>query len=190
MTLKNYFFPLVFLVWNNFCLAQNGSQPPLVELKTDIGSIILELNIDKAPVTVNNFLEHVSDYHYDGVIFHRVIKNFMIQSGGFTFDLTPKDTDRNPIANESKNGLSNKRGSIAMARTGDPNSGKAQFFINHKDNEFLNFTSETPQGWGYAVFGNVIKGMDIVDQIAEVNTTTVNQYQDCLLYTSPSPRDS
>ena len=152
MASKNYFFSLVFLVWNSFCLAQNGSQPPLVELKTDIGSIILELNIDKAPVTVNNFLEHVSNYHYDGVIFHRVIKNFMIQSGGFTFDLTPKNTDRNPIANESKNGLSNKRGSIAMARTGDPNSGKAQFFINHKDNIFLDGPDDK---WGYAVFVEV-----------------------------------
>ncbi|MAZ25017.1 MAG: peptidylprolyl isomerase A [Porticoccaceae bacterium] len=167
MTLKNYFFLLVFLIWNNFCLAQNGSQPPLVELKTDIGTITLELNIDRAPITVNNFLEHVSNYHYDGVIFHRVIKNFMIQSGGFTFDLTPKDTDRNPIENESKNGLSNKRGSIAMARTGDPNSGKAQFFINHKDNIFLDGTDDK---WGYAVFGKVKFGMSVVDKIAEMKT--------------------
>jgi peptidyl-prolyl cis-trans isomerase B (cyclophilin B) len=142
---------------------------PEVELKTSMGAITLELYADKAPKTVENFLQYVKEGHYKGTIFHRVINNFMIQGGGFTTDFAQKKT-RAPVQNEANNGLKNDIGTIAMARTSDPQSATAQFFINHKNNDFLNYTAPTPQGWGYTVFGKVIKGMDVVNKIAAVET--------------------
>ena len=142
---------------------------PEVELKTSMGVITLELYADKAPKTVENFLQYVKDGHYKGTIFHRVINNFMIQGGGFTPDFAQKKT-RAPVQNEASNGLRNDIGTIAMARTSDPQSATAQFFINHKNNDFLNYTAPTPQGWGYTVFGKVIKGMDVVNRIATLET--------------------
>ena len=142
---------------------------PQVELKTNMGSIVIELNSDKAPKSVENFLQYVKDGHYKGTIFHRVIPNFMVQGGGFTADFAQKKA-RAPIAIEANNGLRNDVGTVAMARTSDPNSATAQFFINHKNNDFLNHSAPTPQGWGYAVFGKVVKGMDVVNKIAAIPT--------------------
>jgi len=142
---------------------------PQVELKTNMGTIVIELNSDKAPKSVENFLQYVKDGHYKGTIFHRVIPNFMVQGGGFTADFAQKKT-RAPIAIEANNGLRNDVGTVAMARTSDPNSATAQFFINHKNNDFLNHSAPTPQGWGYAVFGKVVKGMDVVNKIAAIPT--------------------
>lgn len=146
-----------------------ASEQPRVRLQTNLGVIILELNHAEAPKTVDNFLRYVREGHYDGTIFHRVIPNFMIQVGGFTTDYTKKPTHA-PIVNEADNGLLNKRGTVAMARTSDPQSATAQFFINVVDNDFLNYSSPTPQGWGYAVFGKVVDGMDVVDKIANTPT--------------------
>jgi peptidyl-prolyl cis-trans isomerase A (cyclophilin A)/peptidyl-prolyl cis-trans isomerase B (cyclophilin B) len=142
---------------------------PRVELETSKGKIVLELYPDKAPKTVDNFLRYVKDGHFDNTIFHRVIAGFMIQGGGFTADMRQKPT-RPPIPNEADNGLTNDRGTVAMARTSDPNSASGQFFINVVDNTFLNFKSKTPQGWGYTVFGKVVEGMDVADAIAAVKT--------------------
>lgn len=137
--------------------------PVNVVMETSNGNIQLELDQDKAPATVANFLQYVDDGYYNGTIFHRVINNFMIQGGGFTADMSKKDT-RDSIKNEAKNGLKNVRGSIAMARTSDPDSATSQFFINHKDNTNLDYPSF--DGWGYTVFGKVTSGMDVVDAIA------------------------
>jgi len=142
---------------------------PQVLIKTSAGDITVELDPAKAPATVKNFLSYVDDGHYAGTQFHRVIKGFMIQGGGYTADFAEKKT-RDPIPNEADNGLKNDRGTIAMARTSNPNSATAQFFINHADNAFLNHRAKTPQGWGYAVFGRVTSGMDVVDKIAAVPT--------------------
>ena len=131
--------------------------------------IVIELNAEAAPITVANFLKYVADKFYDGTIFHRVIPDFMVQGGGFTADMAQKDTGK-PIVNEANNGLKNKRGSLAMARTNDPHSATAQFFINHNDNGFLNHTAPSGAGWGYCVFGKVTDGMDAVDSIAAVST--------------------
>jgi len=138
-------------------------------IETTLGTISLELNDEKAPLTVANFEEYAKSGHYDGTIFHRVIGGFMIQGGGFTRDMNQKPT-RAPIRNEAMNGLGNKRGTIAMARTSVVDSATSQFFINHVDNDFLDFTSPTPRGFGYAVFGRVTDGMDVVDAIAKVRT--------------------
>ena len=148
-----------------------------VKLNTSKGTIVLELDADKAPETVANFLQYVSDGFYDGTIFHRVIDGFMIQGGGFEPGMTQKPT-RDTIKNEASNGLSNERGTIAMARTPDPHSASAQFFINLKDNAFLDFKSETPDGWGYCVFGKVTEGMDVVDAIKDVETGSNGPHQD------------
>ncbi|BAV11587.1 cyclophilin [Moraxella osloensis] len=142
---------------------------PYVELETTMGNIVIELNQEKAPNTVANFLEYVKSGHYDGTIFHRVIDGFMIQGGGMDANMKEKSTNA-PIQNEADNGLKNEVGTIAMARTSDPHSATAQFFINVKDNSFLNFSGKNPQGWGYAVFGKVIEGMDIVNKIKGVPT--------------------
>ena len=149
---------------------------PRVELKTNRGAIVIELAAGKAPKTVANFLEYVKDGHYNGTIFHRVIDGFMIQGGGFDRNLRQKTT-RGPIQNEAANGLRNDYGTIAMARTSDPNSATAQFFINLKHNDFLNFREPTPQGYGYTVFGKVVSGMAIVDRIAKVPTGDAAQHQ-------------
>ena len=149
-----------------------------VTIKTSVGDIQLELNDEKAPITVKNFKTIASSGYYEGTIFHRVINGFMIQGGGLTADMNNKSSGTGPIQNEANNGLPNDRGTIAMARTMDPHSATSQFFINHKDNAFLNHTGETSQGWGYAVFGIVTEGMDVVDQIAEVATGSSGAYQD------------
>ena len=138
-------------------------------LDTNHGKIVIELNADKAPISTENFLNYVKDEFFNSTIFHRVIPGFMIQGGGFLEDMTQKPTKAN-IKNEADNGLPNKRGSIAMARTPDPDSASSQFFINLKDNSFLNYSAPTAQGWGYAVFGEVVEGMDVVDSIAGVAT--------------------
>lgn len=140
-----------------------------IQLETSEGDIVLELDITRAPLSVLNFMKYVQSGFYDGTIFHRVIKNFMIQGGGFTPDMKRKTTNA-PILNEADNGLKNVRGTIAMARTNDPHSATAQFFINVTDNPFLDHTSKTPRGWGYAVFGHVIKGMNVVDKIRSLRT--------------------
>ncbi len=142
---------------------------PHVKLHTSLGDITLKLDAAKAPVTVENFLTYVKAGQYDGTIFHRVIPGFMAQGGGFTEKWDQKPT-RAPIKNEADNGLANKRGTIAMARTSDPQSATAQFFINYADNAFLDYKSPTPQGWGYAVFGEVVAGMDVVDKMADIPT--------------------
>jgi cyclophilin family peptidyl-prolyl cis-trans isomerase len=147
---------------------------PQVSLETEKGEIIIELLPNQAPITVDNFIKLINDHHYDGLIFHRVIKNFMIQTGGFTFDFTPKESNRSSIINESANGLKNQRGTIAMARTNDPNSARAQIFINHKDNDFLDTKGNKI---GYTVFGRVISGIKTVDKIAQVPTRNFGQYQ-------------
>ena len=140
-----------------------------VELQTSKGPILLELDEQKAPETVRNFLDYVRQGHFDGTVFHRVIKGFMIQGGGFEPGMKQKPTNA-PIRNEASNGLKNDHYTVAMARTSAPHSASAQFFINAKNNDFLNFTSESPQGWGYAVFGRVIEGREVVDAIEEVKT--------------------
>ena len=144
---------------------------PQVIINTSKGNIVLELYPEKAPKTVESFLNYARSGHYDGTIFHRVIPNFMIQGGGFTPDMENKLTDP-PIQNEADNGLKNKRGTVAMARTRDPHSATDQFFINTKNNTFLDHRSKTSQGWGYSVFGNVVDGMDVVDVISTVKTGT------------------
>ena len=156
-------------------------QMSLVTISTSAGEIHLELDADNAPITVANFLKLAEDGYYAGTIFHRIIEGFMVQGGGLDEDMTPKPTNTDPIQNEANNGLKNDRGTIAMARTMDPHSATGQFFINHKDNDFLNHTAETSQGWGYAVFGSVIDGMDVVDQIALSTTSTVGGYADAPL---------
>ncbi|HTJ95768.1 MAG TPA: peptidylprolyl isomerase [Pararobbsia sp.] len=149
----------------------------MVELHTNHGVIKIELNADKAPKTVENFLTYVKSGHYDGTVFHRVIDGFMIQGGGFEQDMSQKPTNA-PVANEADNGLKNERGTLAMARTNDPHSATAQFFINVKDNDFLNFSSPTPQGWGYCVFGKIVEGLDVVDAIKKVKTGNKGFHQD------------
>ncbi|TWG88289.1 peptidyl-prolyl cis-trans isomerase B (cyclophilin B) [Cupriavidus gilardii J11] len=150
---------------------------PKVKLQTSLGNITIELDADKAPKTVENFLSYVRKGHYDNTIFHRVIKTFMIQGGGFEPGMKQKPTDE-PIENEAANGLKNDRYTVAMARTNAPHSATAQFFINVVDNDFLNFTSPTPQGFGYAVFGKVVEGTDVVDAIKAVRTGSAGFHQD------------
>ena len=148
----------------------------MVVLKTNHGDIKLALDAENAPATVANFIQYVRDGHYDNTVFHRVIDGFMIQGGGMTASLQQKPT-RAPIPIESTNGLKNERGTVAMARTSNPNSATAQFFINVANNAFLNHTAPTPQGWGYTVFGTVVEGMDVVDKIRSVPTGNQGAYQ-------------
>lgn len=155
-------------------LPAQASDAPKVRLSTSMGDIVLELAADKAPQSVNNFLQYVRDKHYDGTVFHRVIDGFMIQGGGFTADMNQKPT-RDPIPLEARNGLKNDRGTIAMARTGNPNSATSQFFINVVNNAMLNAPS--PDGFGYAVFGRVVSGMDVVDKIRAVSTGNKGPHQ-------------
>ena len=150
---------------------------PQVELNTNKGRIVLELNSEKSPKTVANFLQYVKEGHYNGVIFHRVIDGFMVQGGGFDENFKEKPT-HDSIENEADNGLKNDIGTVAMARTPAPHSASAQFFINVANNNFLNFSSKTAQGWGYAVFGRVIDGMDVVNQIKSVRTGSRGGHQD------------
>ena len=187
MKTRNFkiFIPLLVALTSCVDVIENDEANNLMEnkmtqvtIKTSVGDIQLELNDEKAPITVENFKTIASSGYYEGTIFHRVINGFMIQGGGLTADMSNKSSGTGPIQNEANNGLPNNRGTIAMARTMDPHSATSQFFINHKDNGFLNHTGETSQGWGYAVFGKVTEGMDVVDQIAEVATGSSGAYQD------------
>ena len=149
----------------------------MITLHTNYGDIAVELEFDKAPNTAKNFLQYCRDDFYSGTIFHRVIDGFMIQGGGMDEDMNQKPT-RDPIENEADNGLSNDAGTLAMARTNDPHSATAQFFINVSDNHFLNHSGKNPQGWGYAVFGKVVDGMNTVNKIKDVDTTSKGFHQD------------
>jgi len=149
----------------------------MIKLQTSLGTVTLELYADEAPETVRNFLEYVDAGHYDNTIFHRVIDGFMIQGGGFDAGMKQRGT-RAPIKNEANNGLKNERGTVAMARTSDPHSATAQFFINLADNDFLNFRAPAADGWGYCVFGRVVEGMDVVDKIRGVATGSRGFHQD------------
>jgi len=149
----------------------------MVKLETDMGDITIELDDEKAPVTAANFLNYVKSGHYDGTIFHRVIDGFMIQGGGMNADMEERSTS-DPIENEADNGLANDAYTIAMARTMDPHSATAQFFINVKKNDFLNHTAKTPQGWGYTVFGKVTEGQGVVDKIKTVDTGRKGMHDD------------
>lgn len=153
----------------------SANEKPEVKLETNYGDIVVQLDARKAPITVANFIQYVKSGHYDNTIFHRVIKDFMIQGGGMTSDMKEKH-DLAPIKNEANNGLKNRKYTIAMARTNDPNSATSQFFINTKDNAFLDFKG--PESWGYAVFGKVIKGQDVVDKIEAVKTGVKSRYED------------
>ncbi len=178
------FLPTLLAISVSACAAQKESkteattpaQPtaavssmPRVSLNTTMGKIVVELNPAKAPLSSANFIEYVNSGHYNGTIFHRVIDNFMIQGGGFDQNMQQKPT-RATIQNEANNGLKNTRGTLAMARTGAPHSASAQFFINVNDNDFLNYSGQTQQGWGYAVFGRVVEGMDVIDKMKVVQT--------------------
>jgi cyclophilin family peptidyl-prolyl cis-trans isomerase len=171
--MKRAFEPLLIaLLLSCLAIGSAWAETVQVAMTTSLGTIKLELDRDKAPQTVDNFLQYVRDGFYNGTIFHRVIKDFMIQGGGYTPDMAKKQT-RDPIRNEANNGLKNKRGTLAMARTSDPHSATAQFFINHNDNDFLDYPSR--DGWGYAVFGKVIEGMSVVDAIAS-QATGIHKY--------------
>jgi len=164
------FLPVLVFLFSITAYAAN----PQVELKTSQGALIIELYQEKAPKSVENFLQYARDGFYNGTVFHRVIADFMIQGGGFTPDMKQKEA-RAPIQNEAKNGLKNELGTLAMARTGDPHSASAQFFINLKDNSFLDYPGR--DGWGYAVFGKVVQGLDVVQKIAKVPTTNSGPHQ-------------
>ena len=151
--------------------------PPVVELDTSMGAIVIELNEEKAPKTVENFLNYVKSGHYDGTIFHRIIDGFMIQGGGMDAEMNEKATNA-PVENEADNGLRNDKGTIAMARTQDPHSATSQFFINVKDNDFLNHSGKNMQGWGYTVFGKVTSGMDVIDKMRGVPTGRFGMHAD------------
>ena len=150
---------------------------PKIKLETSKGMMTIELDAEKAPKSAANFVEYVKDGFYDGLIFHRVIPNFMVQGGGMNPDMSQK-ANKAPIQNEANNGLKNDRGTLAMARTNDPHSATSQFFINLKDNDFLNHTSESPAGWGYTVFGKVTEGLETIDEIAKVQTGNVGGHGD------------
>ncbi len=173
---KTFVF-ILLLTFINGCYAMTEQTNPKVTLKTSKGTIVIELNQEKAPNTVANFLKYVKEDFFAETIFHRVIPNFMIQGGGFTADMQQKKV-HDPIKIESDNGLKNDKGTIAMARTQDPNSATAQFFINAKDNDFLNYTASTTQGYGYTVFGKVIEGMDVVEAIEAVATSNQGGHGD------------
>jgi len=159
--------------WEEICM----SAQPIVKMETNKGLIVIELNSEKAPISTANFLNYVRNNFYEQTIFHRVIPNFMIQGGGFTPEMAQKKTQAE-IKNEADNGLKNLRGSLAMARTQVVDSASSQFFINLADNDFLNHQEKTPNGYGYAVFGQVSEGMDVVDEIAKVNTSNSGHHQD------------
>ena len=171
-----------YLVLTTIIFTNNGvnaemATNTIITVKTSLGDIKLELFNDKAPITAENFEKYIKSNYFTNSIFHRVIKDFMVQGGGFTTEMKEKET-MSPIKNEANNMVSNERGTIAMARTNDPHSASAQFFINLKDNVFLDFKSETTQGWGYCVFGKVIEGMEVIDKIALVDTGSYGPHQD------------
>lgn len=158
-------------------ISQIESSNSMVKFSTSLGDVLIEMYPEKAPVTVKNFLQYVEDGFYDGTIFHRVIPGFVVQGGGMQSGMVQKTT-RDPIKNEADNGLKNLVGSLSMARTNDPDSASSQFFINLKNNEFLDHTAKTPQGWGYAVFAAVTEGMHVVEKMAGVTTTSIGGHQD------------
>jgi len=168
---KNVLIVLLSLFYFLPFVANAEDQHPKVRISTTLGDIVLEMNPARAPKTVENFLNYVNSGFYDGTIFHRVISNFMVQGGGYTKNFNKKQTSPE-IKNEANNGLQNIRGSVAMARTSDPHSATAQFFINVVDNHFLDHRSQTMRGWGYAVFGKVVEGMDVVDKLRKVKTSS------------------
>ncbi len=169
-------FSIILITLFSF-LSVGAEENPIIKIETNYGSIYVELYPDKAPKTVDNFLRYVREGFYNGLIFHRVIPGFVIQGGGFYPGMKYKEPTHKPVVNESDNGLSNLRGTIAMARTQNPHSATSQFYINLRDNTFLDY-GRTPQKWGYTVFGKVVKGMDVVDKISNVGTTTVGYFRD------------
>ena len=174
------FFSLMLFLFSTLSFATENKMSDSqtkVKLTTSMGDIVIQLNAEKAPVSAENFKTYVKEGFYEGTIFHRIIPGFMAQGGGFDTDFKQKEV-HDPIKNEADNGLKNVRGTLAMARTSDPNSATAQFFINYKDNDFLNYSSPTPNGWGYAVFAEVIEGMDIVDEMAKAPTGSRGMHQD------------
>ena len=175
--MKKYIVIVVLVFWMGTGLSIAADALPRVKLTTSQGDVVLELNSVAAPKTVDNFLAYVKDGYYDGAIFHRVIAGFMIQGGGFDAEMKRK-SPRPPIVNEADNGLPNRTGTIAMARTADPHSASAQFFINVKDNAFLDHRGKTSQGWGYCVFGKVVQGMEVVRTIEKVPTTSRSGMRD------------
>ncbi|MFA5018832.1 peptidylprolyl isomerase [Methylobacter tundripaludum] len=178
--MRAFIFSMMLLLTTTLSFATENKMsdtPSKVKLTTSLGEIIIQLNPEKAPISSANFLTYVNEGFYNNTIFHRVIPGFMAQGGGFDTDFNQKAV-HDPIKNEANNGLPNKRGSIAMARTNVPDSATAQFFINYKDNASLNHTSPTPSGWGYAVFGEVIEGMDVVDAMAKQPTGNRGGHQD------------
>lgn len=179
-SMRTFIFSMMLLLTTTFSFATENLMSDTsskVKLTTSLGDIIIQLNSEKAPVSSANFLTYVNEGFYNGTIFHRVIPGFMAQGGGFDTSFDQKAV-HDPIKNEADNGLPNKRGTLAMARTNVPDSATAQFFINYKDNSFLNYTSPTPSGWGYAVFGEVIEGMDVVDKMADQPTGNRSGHQD------------
>ncbi len=178
--MRNFIVSMMLLLAATLSIATENKMsdtPSKVKLTTSLGVIIIQLNPEKAPISSDNFLTYVNEGFYNSTIFHRVIPGFMAQGGGFDTDFHQK-AGHNPIKNEADNGLTNKRGTLAMARTNVPDSASSQFFINYKDNASLNYTSSTSSGWGYAVFGEVIEGMDIVDAMAKQPTGNRGGYQD------------
>ena len=173
LTLMLFLFTTLSIATEN----KMSETPSKVKLTTSLGDIIIQLNSEKAPISAENFLTYVKEGFYNGTIFHRIIPGFMAQGGGFDTDFNQKAVHAS-IKNEADNGLKNNRGTLAMARTPDPDSATAQFFISYKDNSFLDHTSKTPNGWGYAVFAEVIEGMDIVDSMADVATGNRGGHQD------------
>ena len=178
--MRNIIVPLLLLFTSTYLFATENKMSETqskVKLTTSMGDIVIQLNSEKAPISAKNFLTYVKEGFYNGTIFHRVIPGFMAQGGGFDKDFNQKSV-HDPIKNEADNGLKNTRGTLAMARTNVPDSATAQFFINYKDSSFLDFTSATPSGWGYAVFGEVIEGMDVVDAMEKVATGNNGGHQD------------
>jgi peptidyl-prolyl cis-trans isomerase B (cyclophilin B) len=168
---------LIFITLLSFNTYAENNMNPKVKLTTSMGDIVLELDAEKAPVTVENFVNYVENGQYDGLIFHRIIPGFMVQGGGMEPGMKER-SNLSPIKNEADNGLKNNKGTVAMARTNDPHSATSQFFINLSDNEFLNHTSKDPSGWGYTVFGEVVEGIDVVEAMGTVQTGNVAGHGD------------
>jgi len=178
--MRTFIFAMMLLLTTTLSFATENKMSDSsskVKLTTSLGEIVIQLNPEKAPISSANFLTYVNEGFYNGTIFHRIIPGFMAQGGGFDTDFNQKAV-HDPIKNEADNGLPNKRGTLAMARTNVPDSATAQFFINYKDNSFLNYSSPTASGWGYAVFGEVIEGMDIVDEMSKQPTGNRGGHQD------------
>jgi len=176
MRLK-YLISLIFITLLSFNTYAENSMNPKVKLTTSMGDIVLELDAEKAPISVENFVNYVENGQYDGLIFHRIIPGFMVQGGGMEPGMKER-SNLSPIGNEADNGLKNNKGTIAMARTNDPHSATSQFFINLSDNDFLNHTAKDPSGWGYAVFGEVVEGIDVVEAMGTVQTGNVAGHGD------------